>query len=371
MSETLRRTPLYGEHQVLKGKLVPYAGFEMPVQYPTGIQAEHRAVREAAGMFDVSHMGEFFVEGKQALKLIQTVTVNDASALEPGQAQYSAMCAEDGTVLDDLLVYRMGADHFLVVVNAANRDSDLAWIRSHAKGMDVAIRDRSDETALIAIQGPAAARILGPLTDLDLDQVGYYRFDSGRVVGVESLVARTGYTGEDGFEIYHPASRASDVWRALLDQGKKDQGLLPAGLGARDTLRLEMGYPLYGNDLDRDHTALESGLGWIVKLDAKEFVGRKALARQKEEGVSRRLAGIRLTDKGFPRAGYPVVADGKEVGTVTSGTLSPSLNVGIALAYLPVELTAPDTPVAIRIRNRDLEGVVQRPPFYKEGSIRR
>jgi aminomethyltransferase len=370
MTDKLRRTPLHGEHQVLKGKMVPFAGYELPIQYPTGIQAEHRAVREAAGIFDVSHMGEFFVEGADALKLIQRVTVNDAGALEAGQAQYSALCAEDGTVLDDLLVYRLADDRFLLVVNAANREADLAWIRSHGRGLDARVQDQSDETALIAVQGPAAARILNPLTDLDLDEVGYYRFNSGRVVGVESLVARTGYTGEDGFEIYHPAHRARDVWRALFQEGKAE-GLLPAGLGARDTLRLEVGYPLYGNDLDREHTALESGLGWIVKLDGKDFVGKEALARQKEEGVKRRLAGVRLTERGFPRQGYPVVVDGEEVGAVTSGTLSPSLNVGIALAYLPAELAAPGTAVAIRIRNRDVEGRVERPPFYKEGSIRR
>ena len=371
MSESLRSTPLLGEHQVLKAKLVPYAGYEMPVQYPTGIQAEHQAVREAAGLFDVSHMGEVYVDGADALKLVQTIAVNDASTLEVGQAQYSAMCAEDGTVVDDLLVYRVGKSRYLLVVNAANRDSDVAWIREHGKGMRVKIHDQSDETGLVALQGPAAQRILEPLTDLDLDEVGFYRFGFGRVMGVESLVARTGYTGEDGFEVYHPAGRSVDVWRGILDQGK-DEGLIPAGLGARDTLRLEVGYPLYGNDLDREHSALESALGWVVKLDKKKgFVGREALAEQKEAGIPRRLTGIRLTERGFPRPGYPVVVGDEEVGTVTSGTLSPTLNVGVALARLPAELAKPDTEVAVRIRNRDVPGIVQRPPFYEDGSLRR
>ncbi len=371
MTDTQRSTPLLGEHQVLKAKMVPYAGYEMPIQYPTGIQAEHQAVREAAGLFDVSHMGEVYVDGADALKLVQTVTVNDASKLELGQAQYSAMCAEDGTVVDDLLVYRVGESRYLLVVNASNRDEDVAWIRRHGKGMKVKIHDRSDETGLVALQGPLAQQILEPLTDVELDEVGFYRFAFGRVMGVESLVARTGYTGEDGFEVYHPAGRSVDVWRGILEEGK-DQGLIPAGLGARDSLRLEVGYPLYGNDLGREYTALESALGWVVKLDKKQgFVGREALAKQKEEGVPRRLTGIRLTERGFPRPGYPVVVDGEEVGTVTSGTLSPTLGEGIGLARLPAELATPDTEVAVRIRNRDVPGVVQRPPFYKDGSLRR
>jgi aminomethyltransferase len=370
MTDPLRQTPLFEEHVRLGGKMVPFAGYAMPVQYPSGTQAEHRAVREAAGLFDVSHMGEFQLAGPEALDVIQAVTVNDASRLEVGQAQYSALCQEDGGVIDDLLVYRLAEEEYLLVVNAANRAPDWAQVGTHARGRKVELEDRSDATGLLALQGPAAPRFLQPLTDLPLEDVRYYRCEPGRVAGVDALVARTGYTGEDGFELYLPAAETPAVWRALLEAGT-EEGPLPAGLGARDTLRLEMGYALYGNDLDREHTALEAGLGWIVKLEKGPFVGREALARQKEAGVPRRLAGLRLTTRGFPRPGYPVVAEGEEVGRVTSGTVSPSLGVGIALAYLPAELASPGTEVAIRVRDREIPATVRRPPFYTEGSIRR
>jgi aminomethyltransferase len=370
MTEKPQRTPLFEEHRLAGGKMVPYAGFEMPVQYETGIQAEHRAVREAAGLFDVSHMGEFSVEGPDALAFVGSLTVNDPTALAIGQAQYSAFCAEDGTVIDDLLVYRTGEEALLMVVNAANRAGDWAWVNAHAEGHDVTLEDRSDQTALLALQGPRAEEILAPLTGLELEGIGFYRFSEGEVAGVPCLVARTGYTGEDGFELYHDPGDAPKLWRALLEAGKA-HGLVPAGLGARDTLRLEVGYPLYGNDLDRTHTALESGLGWIVKLDRGDFVGKDALVRQKERGPVRRLTGIRLTERGFPRPGYPVFSGGREVGKVTSGTVSPTLGEGVALAYLPVELTEPGTAVAVKIRNQKVEGVVQRPPFYRDGSLRR
>jgi aminomethyltransferase len=370
MTDSLKNTPLHDEHVRLEAKLVPYAGYRMPIQYPTGIRAEHQAVREAAGLFDVSHMGEFHLEGPQALTLLQKVAANDAGTMSVGQAQYSALLTPEGTVIDDLLVYRTGEDAYLLVVNAANRATDWSWIQEHAEGMDLRLEDRSDATALVALQGPRAQEILAPLTDVELDDVGFYRFAEGQVAGVPALVARTGYTGEDGFEIYHDAGAASGVWQALLEAGGP-HGLIPAGLGARDTLRLEVGYPLYGNDLDREHTALEGGLGWVVKLDRDDFVGRDALRKQKEEGVPRRLTGIRLVGKGFPRPGYPVVHQGEEVGTLSSGTVSPSLGVGIALAYLPTELAKPDTELAVRIRDRDVEAVTQRPPFYKDGSLRR
>jgi aminomethyltransferase len=370
MTEALRTTPFHEEHLGLDAKMVPFAGFLMPVQYPTGIRAEHRAVREAAGLFDVSHMGQLVVEGPQALDLVQYVTVNDAARLEVGQAQYSAVCREDGGVLDDVLVYRTGDRTFLIVVNAATRAADFEWIRRHGAGFDAAVEDRSDEYALIALQGPWAPEILSSLTDVRLDDLGYFRFAEGWVAGVWGLVSRTGYTGEDGFELYLPAGEAAGAWRRLLEHGEP-WGLLPAGLGARDTLRLEVGYPLYGNDLDPEHTALEGGLGWAVKLDKGDFVGREALARQKQEGASRKLTGIVLTERGFPRPGYTVVQGGEEVGTVTSGTLSPTLGQGIALAYLSVETAREGNEVAIRIRDRDVPGRVQRPPFYRDGSIKR
>jgi len=369
MNDSLKRTPLFDEHVALGGKIVPFAGFEMPVQYPGGITAEHRAVREAAGLFDVSHMGEFVLWGPQALDLIQKVTVNDASRMDVGQAQYSAMCLESGGIIDDLIVYRF-EDRYMVVVNASNVAKDLAWIRSQAEGMDVEVEDRSDATGLIALQGPAAREILRPLTDVDVDDVKYYRFLEGAVNGVPAVISGTGYTGEDGFELYVDAGVAASVWRALMHAGE-GKGLIPAGLGARDSLRLEVGYALYGNDLDEAHTPLESGLGWITKLDKGDFVGRKALLEQKEAGVPNRLVGFRVTGKAFPRPGYAILSEGEPVGSVTSGTVSPSLGYGVGMGYVPPELSKADTAVQVDVRGKAVDAVVQRPPFYTQGSIRR
>lgn len=366
----LLRTPLHARHLALGGKMVPFAGFEMPVQYPSGIREEHQAVRERAGLFDVSHMGEFEVRGPDAERLIQQVTVNDLSRAEVGQAQYSALTREDGGILDDLIIYRL-PDRFMLVVNASNREKDWRWIEAHADGMDVELVDRSDETALLALQGPAAREILRPLASVDVDAVGYYRFAVGQVGGVEAIISGTGYTGEDGFELYVGAEDAPALWDRILDAGA-GQGLIPAGLGARDSLRLEVGYALYGNDLDEDHTPLESALGWITKLDKGDFVGREAIARQKEEGIPTRLVGLRLTERGFPRPGYPVVdAGGERVGEVTSGTVSPSLEVGVALARVKDGFHATGTELGVEIRGRAVPAVVERPPFYTEGSIRR
>jgi aminomethyltransferase len=369
MTDGLRNTPLHDQHVALGGKMVPFAGYAMPVQYPTGITAEHKAVREAAGLFDVSHMGEFEIRGPDALTLVQRVTVNDASKIEVGQAQYSAMCRENGGIIDDLIVYRF-ADHYMLVVNASNRAKDWAWVEGQAASLDVELEDRSDHIALLALQGPRARTILQPLTDTDLEAIGYYRFAEGEVAGVPAVLSATGYTGEDGFELYLAADGAAELWRALLEAGEA-HGLLPAGLGARDSLRLEMGYALYGNDLDEEHTPLEAGLGWITKLDKGAFIGRDALAAQKEAGVTRRLVGIRLEERGFPRPGYVIRVDGEDAGEVTSGTMSPSLGEGIAMGYVPVGSAAPGSEVAVVIREREVGAVVQRPPFYTEGSIRR
>lgn len=369
MNMPLKRTPLYAEHVALGGKIVPFAGWEMPVQYPAGITSEHRAVREAAGLFDVSHMGEFVVRGPQAADLVQRVTVNDSSRMEVGQAQYSAMCLEHGGIVDDLIVYRF-PDHWMLVVNASNLDKDLAWIRGHVDGLDVEVEDRSDRLALIALQGPASREILRPLASPDVDEVRYYRFKEGTVNGAAAIVAGTGYTGEDGFELCVAAEDAVGVWRALLEAGQ-GSGLVPAGLGSRDSLRLEVGYALYGNDLDEDHTPLESGLGWITKLDKGDFIGRDALVRQKEAGVPRRLVGLKVVGKGFPRHGYPILTDGRAVGVVTSGTVSPSLGWGVAMGYVPPELAKPDTALQIDVRGKAVDALVQRPPFYTRGSIRR
>lgn len=369
MNDTLKKTPLHDLHLGLGAKMVPFAGYEMPVQYLPGIRAEHEAVREAAGLFDVSHMGEFLVHGPQALDLVQRVSVNDAASLAIGQCQYSAMCAEDGGIRDDVIVYRM-ADHYMLVVNASRRPEDWAWIVDQAKGLEVTLEDRSDDLGLLALQGPLAQEILGPLTTVNLDEVAYYHFADGTVAGRSATISRTGYTGEDGFELYLAEEDTAAVWKAVFEQGE-GFGLLPCGLGARDSLRLEVGFALYGNDLDEDHTPFAGRLGWVVKLDKGEFSGREALVRQKEEGAYPRLVGIRLSERGFPRPGYPVVHDGNEVGSVTSGTVSPSLGYGIALGYVPADLAQPDTEVGVRIRDQVVPGVVTRLPFYTEGSIRR
>jgi aminomethyltransferase len=369
MNDTLERTPLYEAHLGLGAKMVPFAGYEMPVQYPSGITAEHQAVRGAAGLFDVSHMGEFMVHGPEAVDLVQLVSVNDAAALAVGQCQYSAMCAESGGILDDLVVYRM-EDHYMLVVNASRRTEDWAWIAEHAEGFEVVLTDRSDELGLVALQGPRAQEILDPLTDAKLDDIAYYRFTQGTVAGCSATISRTGYTGEDGFELYVDQADTVAVWNALSEQGE-GVGLLPCGLGARDSLRLEVGFALYGNELDERHTPLAGRLEWLVKMDKGDFLGRDALARQKEGGIPERLVGVRLTERGFPRPGYPLVHDGNEVGSVTSGTVSPSLGYGIALGYVPAELAVPDTEVGVRVRDKVIPGVVARLPFYTEGSVRR
>lgn len=368
MSE-LRRTPLHGEHLALDGRMVPFAGYEMPVQYPTGILAEHRAVREAAGLFDVSHMGQIEVRGEGARDFVQFVTSNDVDRAEVGQAQYSTLLRESGTLLDDLLVYRF-PDHYMLVVNASNRAKDLAWISAFAERFGVEVRDRSDGTALLALQGPRAQRILARLMEADLDALGYYHFVVGEVDGHRAVVSRTGYTGEDGFELYVDAAAAVPLWRRLLEAGRED-GLIPAGLGARDSLRLEMGYALYGNDLDERRTPLESGLGWVTRFDKGDFIGREALLRAREEGVASRLVGFRMLERGFPRPGYPVRVGGATVGEVTSGALSPSLGEGIGMTYLPVEAARPGTRIEILIRDRPVPAEVVRPPFYTKGSLRR
>lgn len=378
----LIRTPLHDIHVSLGAKMVPFAGYEMPIQYPSGIRAEHAAVRSRAGLFDVSHMGEFTVRGPQAAEFVQFLTVNDVERAQPGQAQYSVLCNHEGRVLDDLLVYRF-PDRFLLVVNASNRAKNWTWACEHAASFDVALSDDSFDVALVALQGPSAEKILAPLAVTvrpgkaaasvsadGLPGIRYYRFAEGSVAGVDALVSRTGYTGEDGFELYLPADGAAAVWQAIHEAGEP-HGLVAAGLGARDSLRLEMGYALYGNDLSEEYNAIESGLGWIVKPEKGEFVGRDALAAEKARGPARRLAGVRLLERGFPRPGYPVIHDGEAVGAVTSGVASPSLGIGIALGYLPASLARPGTEVGVGVRGRVLAGRTQRPPFYTEGSIRR
>lgn len=369
MNDTFKKTPLHGVHLALGAKMVPFAGYEMPVQYPSGITAEHRAVREEAGLFDVCHMGQFLIHGPQAIDLVQIVSINDAGSLAMGQCQYSAMCAEDGGVRDDIVIYRM-ADHYMLVVNASRRVQDWAWVVEHAEGLEVSLEDRSDEIGLLALQGPRAQEILDPLTDVNLDEIAYYHFAEGAVAGCSTTISRTGYTGEDGFELYVAEADTVAVWNAVFAQGE-GSGLLPSGLGARDSLRLEVGFALYGNELDEEHTPWEGRLGWLVKLDKGEFSGRDALVRQKKEGGHDRLVGIRLTERGFPRPGYAIVHGGNDVGSVTSGTVSPTLGYGIALGYVPADLIVPDTEVGVRVRDKVIPGVIVRLPFYTEGSVRR
>ncbi|HUG42230.1 MAG TPA: glycine cleavage system aminomethyltransferase GcvT [Longimicrobiales bacterium] len=367
--EALRKTPLQEEHLALAGRMVPFAGFTMPVQYPTGIVREHQAVRTAAGLFDVSHMGEFEVRGPQALDMVQHLLTNDASRLAVGQAQYTVLCQPDGTALDDCILYRF-EDHFMVVVNSGNLPKDLAWFRAAAEGFDVEFSDRSDEFGLLALQGPKAQEILARLTVADLDGIRFYHFATGRVADRDAIISRTGYTGEDGFELYVSARDAAHVWRALLEAGEP-LGLIPAGLGARDSLRLEVGYILYGNDLDERRTPLEAGLGWVVKLDKGDFVGRASLARQKEQGLRERLAGFVMKERAFPRHGYGVRFHGEPAGEVTSGVLSPSTGQGVGMAYLPIEATRPGTAIEVVIRDRIVPAEVVKPPFYTRGSVRR
>jgi aminomethyltransferase len=334
----------------------------MPVEY-SGIAKEHRAVRTAAGLFDVSHMGEFEVRGPQAFDLVQFISTNDAASLVDGQAQYSAMAYPSGTVVDDLLVYRRGVQDFLLVVNAGNIQKDFEWIQSNNR-FKATVEDISDDVALLAIQGPNSARILQSLTGTRLSDIGHYHFAHGRILHAEAMISRTGYTGEDGFEIYFSPKHAESIWNAMLEAGQQSS-LVPAGLGARNTLRLEARMLLYGNDMDENTTLLEAGLGWIVKPDKGDFIGRDALLRQKQEGVKRKLAGFEMLGREIAREHYPALVDGREVGHVTSGSPSITLNKNIGLAYLPAEHAAIGTRFQVSIRNRACDAEVVRTPFYK------
>jgi len=343
--------------------MVSFAGWDMPVQY-AGVIEEHMAVRTRAGLFDVSHMGEAEVRGAEALAYLQHVTSNDVSRLTPGRIQYSALTTPEGTFVDDLLVYKLGEDDYLLVINAGNTPKDLDWLRYHARGFDVRVEDVSDRYGQIALQGPKAQEILTPLTGAALPSMKYYAFERAEVAGVPCLVSRTGYTGEDGFEIYGPADAAERLWDAILEAGTP-KGLVPAGLAARDTLRLEAKMALYGNDIDDTTTVLEADLGWIVKIDKGEFLGRDVLARQKAEGLTRKLVGFETEGRAIARHGHRALSGGSPVGTVTSGTFAPFLKKNIGLAYLPIALTEPGTRFEVEIRGRAEPAVVIPTPFYK------
>jgi aminomethyltransferase len=360
----LRHTPLHGSHRALGARMVPYAGYEMPLQY-TSIIEEHRTVRGAVGLFDLSHMGELHLSGPEALAFARYAVVSDPGLLEPGQAQYSMLCAADGGIIDDLIVYRV-EDGYLIVCNAANHEAVLAQLESlRAHGdFDVALADRSEGTALIAPQGPRAAELLGRLTDVDLAALGNYRSTPGRVAGTECLIARTGYTGEDGFELFCAAPRATRLWDALISTGV-DLGLQPCGLGSRDTLRLEAGMPLYGNELDRSVNPYEANLGRVVKMEKGEFVGRSALAAVQQTGPRRKLVGLVMRDEAIARHGYPVLVHGAQVGAVTSGTLSPTLGERIAMAYLPAAEAVVGGEVEVLVRDRPHPAEQVKLPFYR------
>ena len=361
---TLKRTPFYDIHKALGAKIVPFAGYEMPVSYPSGLIAEHNAVRKQAGLFDVSHMGEFVIRGARMVEYINAVTSNDVASLADGQVHYSTILYENGTIVDDCLVYKF-ADRIVMVVNASNREKDLAHIAPLAKKFDCTIGDISDDIALLALQGPIAEQILQPLVDIDLSAIKYYWHSWGHVQGMHSLISRTGYTGEDGFELYFDPRFAQPIWDALMKSGK----VSPAGLGARDTLRLEMGMALYGNDIDDTVTPLEANLGWLTKLNKGEFTGRAALQQQKEKGLPRKLVGFTVDDgRSIARHGYPVFYDGQPSGDVKSGTMSPSLGIPIGTAYLPLDGSKEGSKLEIDIRGRRVAATVVKPPFYKDAS---
>jgi aminomethyltransferase len=356
-----RKTPLYEAHRALGARLVDFAGWEMPVQY-TSVIAEHEAVRNAAGIFDVSHMGEVEFRGPGALESVNRLITNDLGRIKDGQAVYAGLLNSTGGFVDDVVAYRFSPERILICVNASNRDKDFAWMHEHAA--PVKPTDRGDDYAQLAVQGPKAAAIVQRLTPLVLADIATYHFAEGPVAGVSCIVSRTGYTGEDGFELYCPPERAMALWNALLDGGAGD-GLRAAGLGARDSLRTEMKYALYGNDIDDGHTPLEAGLGWVVKWDKGDFVGRSALERQKQAGVPRKLVGFEMREPGIPRHGYPLLSGGNPVGLVTSGTLGPSVKKAIGIGYLPAELAREGAQVEVEIRGRPVKAEVVKTPFWR------
>lgn len=360
----MKKTAFNDIHRSLGAKLVEFGGFEMPVQY-TGIIQEHLAVRKRVGVFDVSHMGEFEVTGKGALAFMQMMTINDVSKLEEGKAQYSAMCYDDGGIVDDLLVYHCG-DRYMLVVNASNTKKDFEWLKSHLEG-EVDLRDVSDATSLLAVQGPQSLAVLQKLTDVKLSALEYYHFTRGKLAGVPMLISRTGYTGELGFELYFDADAAAaqKVWKAVFDAGK-ESNIVPIGLGARDTLRLEMGYCLYGNDIDQTTHPLEAGLGWITKLNKGEFIGKPPLVRAKQEGMKRKLVGFTLPEKAVARHGYALSVNGSQVGQVTSGTFSPSLERGIGMGYVAAAHAETGRAVNVLIRGTEVPASIVKIPFLQK-----
>jgi aminomethyltransferase len=360
----MKKTAFNNIHKTLGAKLVEFAGFEMPIQY-SSIIAEHKAVRTSVGMFDVSHMGEIFISGSRALEFLQYITVNDASKLFPGRVQYSAMCYPDGGIVDDLLVYKIAEDEHMLVVNASNIDKDLKWMNDNNR-FDIKIENQSSEYSLIAVQGPNSHKVVRKVVSDSID-LEYYHFKKEKIAGADVILSRTGYTGEVGYEIYfrENESEAEKIWNEIFEAGKEFH-IQPAGLAARDSLRLEMGYCLYGNDIDNTTNTIEAGLSWITKLDKGEFIGRESLQKVKAAGANRKLVGIISNEKMFPRKGYPILGNSNRIGFITSGTVSPILEKPIALGYVEKEFSKPDTEINFLIREKQLPAKIIKLPFVKK-----
>ena len=363
-TENLKKTPLNAAHRALGGKMVDFGGWDMPVQYPAGVIEEHIATRTRAGLFDVSHMGEIWVEGPDAIPFVNRITTNDVTKLVDGQAHYSALPNEDGGVVDDLLVYRFADDRLLLVVNAGTTDKDWEWINKNKGNENILLRNASSDYCQIAIQGPKAVEILQELTETDLAPIGYYHFTEGKVDGVDAIISRTGYTGEDGFEVYAAADRAEQLWNKLLETGK-EHGILPCGLAARNTLRLESAMSLYGHELSDEISTLEANLGWITKLQKGDFIGRDQIAVLKENGLTRKLIGFEMKEPGIARDGFDIYVGDEKVGVVTSGSPAPFLKKNIGLAFLPPEFANVGQEIRIDVRGKRLAAEVVPTPFYK------
>lgn len=362
--ENSQKTPLYEEHLNLKGKVVDFHGWALPIEYE-GILQEHEAVRERAGLFDVSHMGEIRIKGQEAEAFVQYLMTNDIKSLNNSQIAYTFMCYPDGGVVDDLLVYKYDSEHYYLVVNASNVEKDFQWMKDQQQNFKVAIENESEEVAEVALQGPKAEAILQKITETPLEEITFFTFKDGvKVKGKDCLVSRTGYTGEDGFEIYMKPEDAREIWQEILKAGE-EYGIEPAGLGARDTLRFEAGLPLYGNELSKDITPLEAGFGFFVKFTEEDFIGKSALKKQKEEGLKRKIVGFELTKKGIPREGYEVYKDGEKIGYVTTGYLSPTLNKSIGLALIDIEHSKMGSTIQVKIRKREIDATIVSKRFLK------
>jgi len=363
----LKKTPLNAAHRQMGGRMVDFGGWDMPVQYPAGTIEEHLRTRTHSGLFDVSHMGEIEVRGSNAIQFVNRITSNDVTKLVDGQAHYTALTTEGGAVVDDLLVYRLAEDHLMLVVNAGTTEKDWDWITSHKREASVELKNISADYCQLALQGPEALSILGQLTGIDLDAIKYYHFTRGAVDGVASIVSRTGYTGEDGFEVYAASDRAEQLWNKILDAGRfgSSDGVLPCGLAARNTLRLEAGMALYGHEITEETTLLEANLGWICKLDKGDFIGRERLAQQKANGIKRKLIGFEVTERGIARDDQEIVIDGLRVGKVTSGSPAPFLKKNVGMGYVPVEFANVGQQIQIDVRGRLVAAEIVKTPFYK------